>query len=702
MMTTKKLRRAFLLLLLPFLFYNAKNVFAQNVGGDDDTPDVTARTARISLLNGDAQIKRADSQDWERAVNNLPVVEGDEIATGNDARLEIQFDSTDYVRISSNTYLKITTLRDEGIALSLPNGTLSARVLSFEKDRSYFEIDAPGTTVSVERAGLYRVDAGSRNDSAVRVAVNDSGQARIYSESSGLTLKNGRSATIRLDGDNAGEWEIADAARYADAFDSWTSERDAVIAKRLRDAGYDKYYDRDFYGAEDLSDYGEWVYTKKYGYVWKPDHSSIAGYADWSPYRYGQWRWVPPYGWTWVNDEPWGYATYHHGRWIYEDDYWYWSPYPQHRGRRSWWRPALVVLSYISDSVCWYPLPYSYGYYSYNSYYYRDNRRYHTTIINNTTVIVNPTPSPTPSKNQASLPPGNGASLPVPRGNGASLPQPPIGVTAVPASDFGRNKVALRRAPADLAKKALAIDTSKDAEPPALPTFKELNGNVSQDILIANPKIDRAETSVKTGATVRIGGTSTGETLRKERIFGNRAPVEKTPRRETPVGGDQQTPIRSTGAVKRQPRSDFPKDDQTPIRRVPDKETAPNDAPIRQTGGGRRKEESDSQTPVRSPREKESQDSPPIFAPPSRKERREPEQRQEPVRVEPPRREERKEERQPEPPRQESPRPEPRREEPVRSQPEPPKQESPKQESPKQESPKQEPPSENRARQKDG
>ena len=671
MIPAEKFRWIFLLLTC-CLFSTSKMTFAQNTD-ESDVPEITARTARISFLNGDVQIKRADSEDWERATNNLPVVEGDEITTNGNARLEIQFDSANYLRLSENAYLKITTLRDEGIALSLPNGTMSVRVLSFDKNRSYLEIDAPGTTVSVERAGRYRVDSGSQNDSQVRVAVTDSGQAQVYSENSGFTLKNGRSATVRLEGNYAGEWETADASRLADDFDSWTLERDAVIARRLRDAGYDKYYDRDFYGAEDLSEYGEWIYTKRYGYVWKPYRASTAVYADWSPYRYGQWRWVPPYGWTWVNDEPWGYATYHHGRWVYENSDWYWSPYPQQRGRRSWWRPALVVVSYISDNICWYPLPYSYDYYNYNSYYHNNRRRRNnnnnTTIINNNTtvVVVNPTPNPSPNPS------------PTPRPEWESVP--PIGVTTVAASEFGRNKVKFRTAPANLAAQALTANSLKTTRPPELPTFKELNGNVGKDILVSNPKITRAETSVKTGATIRESGVSTGETLRTERILGNRPPVEKVPRQDVQTGGGEDQPlIRSTGAVKRQPRSESPTDN--------------NQTPIRQTGGVKN-EEAETQTPVKPRREREVRDSPPpADAPPPRVERKErverpspprrerqPERPEEPVRPEPPRREE---------PRQEP----PRREEPVRPQPPPPKQEPPPE--------KPAAPSETKDRQKDG
>src|SRR5687768_17404863 len=56
----------------------------------DDVPDVTARVARISFIRGEAQIRRAGVDEWERATLNLPVVEGDEIVT-EDGRIELQF-----------------------------------------------------------------------------------------------------------------------------------------------------------------------------------------------------------------------------------------------------------------------------------------------------------------------------------------------------------------------------------------------------------------------------------------------------------------------------------------------------------------------------------------------------------------------------------------------------------------------------------
>ena len=66
--------RAFVL-LMPLLLFDT--VFA----ADDYVPEVTARVARISFLRGDVLIKRAGIDDWERASLNLPIVEGDQIAT---------------------------------------------------------------------------------------------------------------------------------------------------------------------------------------------------------------------------------------------------------------------------------------------------------------------------------------------------------------------------------------------------------------------------------------------------------------------------------------------------------------------------------------------------------------------------------------------------------------------------------------------
>ena len=227
MRSTKKLLWAFSL-LMPLLISATGNVFGvvPDDYTDDTVPEITARVARISYISGDVQIRRADSREWEKAVQNLPIVEGDEIATAGNALLEIQLNKDSYLRLSQNSYLKFLNLKDEGIAVSLSEGILSARLFEFDKDKQYFEIDAPGTTVAVRKAGLYRVDAqdARSREKAVRVTVNSDGEARIYSTNAGFTLRGGRSAKIFLEGDYAGESETADAGNFYDEFDEWTAK----------------------------------------------------------------------------------------------------------------------------------------------------------------------------------------------------------------------------------------------------------------------------------------------------------------------------------------------------------------------------------------------------------------------------------------------------------------------------------------------
>jgi hypothetical protein len=662
MQSAKKIwRAAFLVISLLF----AGNVAA--VTTDDYTPEVTARVARIGFLRGAAQIRRADAEDWERVTQNLPIVEGDEIATDAGARLEIQFNSRTYLRLAENSYLKISVLKDEGIAVSLSHGSLNLRVLEFDKSRTYFEIDAPQTTVAVQKAGMYRLDAGDKSKAEVRVAVTEDGEARIYSESSGFTLRSGRSARVFLDGNFAGEWETADAGRYADDFDSWALERDAIIAKRLKDAYYDKYYDRNIYGAEDLNDYGEWIYTRKYGYVWRPFRNSVAGYADWSPYRYGHWRWIPPYGWTWVNDEPWGWATYHHGRWVYDDGAWVWTPYGQRRYRRSWWSPALAVVTWNGSLICWYPLPYESHNYNYNHHY--SSRRRNTTIINNnTTVIVNnppaanPPPVVTPTPNLTN------------EHRTARILTPPLqrvpssAVVAVEASEFGRRAGGFRTAPPETARIVLSKAPEIIESPPLLPTLTDLNGRVSRDIVASAPPVARIKERARIGAGERKDDGSLDEELRKTRIYGNRPPVVTSPSQtettiENSENRENRRDRRRTGAVERTETNNSDAAETSGKQRAP--YTPPSSEPNR--AEEKQPVELERQKPARRQRRDEPNvdQSPPINAQPVERRR---ERRESPAETPP--------DEAPKPPRDEPRSAPPRREEP-RSEP-PPKREEPR------------------------
>src|ERR1039458_8043984 len=64
-----------------------------------DPDDLKRGVARISLINGDATVRRGDSGEWVAGVINAPLLTGDRIATGTNSRSEVEFDSSNVLRI---------------------------------------------------------------------------------------------------------------------------------------------------------------------------------------------------------------------------------------------------------------------------------------------------------------------------------------------------------------------------------------------------------------------------------------------------------------------------------------------------------------------------------------------------------------------------------------------------------------------------
>ncbi|MGE5429597.1 MAG: DUF6600 domain-containing protein [Syntrophomonadaceae bacterium] len=95
-----------------------------------------------------------------------------------------------------------------------------------------------------------------------------------------------------------------------------------------------------------LNPYGQWMQMDNDVYAWHPDNMG----RNWQPYTVGRWVWSTD-GWYWDSYEPFGWATYHYGRWYYDDYYgWLWIPDDQ-------WGPAWVEWRYSDDYIGWAPLP---------------------------------------------------------------------------------------------------------------------------------------------------------------------------------------------------------------------------------------------------------------------------------------------------------------------------------------------------------
>ena len=106
-------------------------------------------------------------------------------------------------------------------------------------------------------------------------------------------------------------------------------------------SGYSTFYTK-------LEPHGAWLETADYGYVWQP--REVESSQSWRPYTNGRWVYTDA-GWTWISEEPFGWATYHYGRWTrLRGIGWVWVPGQQ-------WAPAWVSWRKSNDYVGWAPLP---------------------------------------------------------------------------------------------------------------------------------------------------------------------------------------------------------------------------------------------------------------------------------------------------------------------------------------------------------
>ena len=351
-----------------------------------DQDDLKRGVARLSLMNGEVSVRRGDAGEWVAGVINAPLLSDDHVATGANSRTEVQFDTSNVLRLGANAELRLTQVEYGHYQLDLARGVMTYRVL--RNANEVVEIDTPSLSVRPTREGSVRI---SVNDAGETEVTARGGDVEIFNPRGSQWLRNGQTMLARgAAGDS--EFQVVNAGG-PDEWDRWCDSRDRMILQSVsaRNVG------PGVYGTEDMDAAGTWNNVPEYGNVWHP----TAVPADWAPYQAGRWVWDDWYGWTWVSSDPWGWAPYHYGRWFHHDRFgWCW--YPGLMTARHYWSPALVAfvgfgggggIGFGFGNIGWVPLaPYEVfhpwwgrGFYGAN----RFNRNINITNVNITNVYRN-------------------------------------------------------------------------------------------------------------------------------------------------------------------------------------------------------------------------------------------------------------------------------------------------------------------------
>jgi hypothetical protein len=312
--------------------------------------DPPARVGRLSAIDGTVSMHMSDEDQWSPAAVNYPATTGSAFWTEPQSRAELRIGPT-AIHLDGGTELDIVALDDHQLLANAPQGQINLWVPSARPD-DFYSISTPRGALEITGPGTFRITAGNDQE-PTEVAVLD-GSARLVGPTSTVELRRGEAAVASGPADDPSY--TVERARQT-PFD----EASLASERRDRTLTAQRYVSPEMTGYEDLDDHGSWRTEADVGAVWYPQ----AVPADWQPYRYGHWAWVDPWGWTWIDDQPWGFAPFHYGRWSRIHDRWGWVP-----GRispRPSYAPALVAfiggggwsvgLSLGSDRpVGWFPL----------------------------------------------------------------------------------------------------------------------------------------------------------------------------------------------------------------------------------------------------------------------------------------------------------------------------------------------------------
>src|SRR4051794_1988251 len=95
---------------------------------EDPTDAVEHGVARVSLVNGSVVVARGDSGEPSDSALNAPLVTSDRISTGEGSRAELQFDSSNVMRLAANTDVRMGDLEYHRYLVQVSRGTATFRM----------------------------------------------------------------------------------------------------------------------------------------------------------------------------------------------------------------------------------------------------------------------------------------------------------------------------------------------------------------------------------------------------------------------------------------------------------------------------------------------------------------------------------------------------------------------------------------------
>jgi len=300
------------------------------------------RIVRLSSVEGQVQIDRAQGDGMERAILNTPIVEGTKLVTGSDGLAEVEFENESALRLTGDSQVKFTKLQmsDTGSKINevqIAKGLVYLNTAS--KGDDIYRVNAGNTSLLVRRDTLMRLDA---TQDKLQVAVFK-GDVQVENQLQPASIH--KKQTLTVDLSKPTEYAVVNGTE-ADRFDNWNKEREDYSRTYAENDSYSG--PTRAFGLQDLNYYGDFFYANGYGYVWQP-YGFAGSLANWDPYSNGAWMFYPGFGYSWASAYPWGWLPFHYGSWAYLNGAgWAWVPGGGYNGQ--WYANNFLVAPRITKA----------------------------------------------------------------------------------------------------------------------------------------------------------------------------------------------------------------------------------------------------------------------------------------------------------------------------------------------------------------
>ncbi len=286
--------------------------------------DSLARAVRLSNVVGSVQILNGTDTQFSQAYANMPLVQGATLKTGEDGRVEIQFEDGSIARLTPNSSATVGVLTRDAA------GNTNTE-LDLQTGLSYVEMSGAANQRFVVHFGNNDVISPA----PVKFRVNlDANPAELAVLDGSAHLTGGTAYSVDVKMNETVHFASSDSSRYflaegitPDSWDQWNMDRDQALgqmaAQETREARSNANPNDPAWS--DLDYYGNWYAGPNGSPIWSPSGVGVG----WDPYGSGYWGYYGAGGYAWISGYPWGWLPYHCGAWSYYNSFgWGWAPGP--------------------------------------------------------------------------------------------------------------------------------------------------------------------------------------------------------------------------------------------------------------------------------------------------------------------------------------------------------------------------------------